>query len=100
MSDVRVIIQRDSEREEHVVTTGTTAADLFPGQRTVVAARVEGELRSRGVVVLDVAYDARVRLLLAAAPEGAERLDELVAAGTGRRSLATRVGERWVDVTD
>ncbi|MEV7423046.1 MULTISPECIES: threonine--tRNA ligase [unclassified Streptomyces] len=45
MSDVRVIIQRDSEREERVVTTGTTAADLFPGERTVVAARVDGELK-------------------------------------------------------
>ncbi len=32
MSDVRVIIQRDSEREEHVVTTGTTAAELFAGR--------------------------------------------------------------------
>ncbi|MFD4033894.1 threonine--tRNA ligase [Streptomyces sp. NPDC058637] len=52
MSDVRVIIQRDSEREEHVVTTGTTAAELFPGQRTVVAARVEGELR-------DLAYELK-----------------------------------------
>lgn len=40
MSDVRVIIQRDSEREERVVTTGTTAADLFTGERTIVAARV------------------------------------------------------------
>ncbi|WP_329458754.1 threonine--tRNA ligase [Streptomyces sp. NBC_01497] len=45
MSDVRVIIQRDSEREERVVTTGTTAADLFPGERTVVAARVDGQLK-------------------------------------------------------
>ncbi|GAA2260927.1 threonine--tRNA ligase [Streptomyces ruber] len=50
MSDVRVIIQRDSEREERVVTTGTTAADLFPGERTVVAARVGGELK-------DLAYE-------------------------------------------
>ncbi|MCF3962979.1 threonine--tRNA ligase [Streptomyces fuscigenes] len=45
MSDVRVIIQRDSEREERVVTTGTTAADLFPGERAVVAARVDGQLK-------------------------------------------------------
>ncbi|MFD4990331.1 threonine--tRNA ligase [Streptomyces sp. NPDC058374] len=45
MSDVRVIIQRDSEREERVVTTGTTAADLFAGERTVIAARVDGELK-------------------------------------------------------
>ncbi|MBP0461262.1 threonine--tRNA ligase [Streptomyces montanisoli] len=50
MSDVRVIIQRDSEREERVVTTGTTAADLFTGERTVVAARVDGQLK-------DLAYE-------------------------------------------
>ncbi|MGI5351150.1 threonine--tRNA ligase [Streptomyces sp. CA-250714] len=45
MSDVRVTIQRDSEREERVVTTGTTAAALFEGERSVVAARVGGELK-------------------------------------------------------
>lgn len=53
MSDVRVTIQRDSEREERVVTTGTTAADLFPpGERTIVAARVGGELK-------DLAYELK-----------------------------------------
>ncbi|MGP8303096.1 threonine--tRNA ligase [Streptomyces inhibens] len=50
MSDVRVTVQRDSEREERVVTTGTTAADLFQGERSVVAARVAGELK-------DLAYE-------------------------------------------
>ena len=45
MSDVRVIIQRDSEREERTVTTGTTAADLFAGERSIIAARVAGELK-------------------------------------------------------
>ncbi|WP_055557576.1 threonine--tRNA ligase [Streptomyces sp. NBRC 110028] len=50
MSDVRVIIQRDSEREERVVTTGTTAADLFAGDRSIVAARVGGQLK-------DLAYE-------------------------------------------
>lgn len=50
MSDVRVIIQRDSEREERVVTAGTTAAELFAGERSIVAARVSGELR-------DLAYE-------------------------------------------
>ncbi|WP_199549820.1 threonine--tRNA ligase [Streptomyces sp. N35] len=50
MSDVRVIIQRDSEREERVVTTGTTAAELFAGERTIVAARIAGELK-------DLAYE-------------------------------------------
>ncbi|RLL65825.1 threonine--tRNA ligase [Streptomyces sp. Z26] len=53
MADVRVIIQRDSEREERVVTTGTTAADLFPGDRTVVAARVAGQLRDLAYEVAD-----------------------------------------------
>ncbi|MEW2249788.1 threonine--tRNA ligase [Streptomyces sp. NPDC058733] len=52
MSDVRVIIQRDSEREERVVTTGTTAADLFAGERSIVAARVGGELK-------DLAYEVK-----------------------------------------
>ncbi|MDG9718221.1 threonine--tRNA ligase [Streptomyces sp. DH24] len=52
MSDVRVIIQRDSEREERVVTTGTTAADLFAGERSIIAARVAGELK-------DLAYELR-----------------------------------------
>ncbi|MET8681333.1 threonine--tRNA ligase [Streptomyces sp. NPDC004647] len=50
MSDVRVIIQRDSEREERVVTTGTTAAELFDGDRSIVAARVAGQLK-------DLAYE-------------------------------------------
>lgn len=53
MSDVRVTIQRDSEREERVVTTGTTAAELFPGERTVVAARIAGELKDLAYVVAD-----------------------------------------------
>lgn len=52
VSDVRVIIQRDSERDERVVTTGTTAADLFAGERTIVAARVGGELK-------DLAYEVK-----------------------------------------
>ncbi|KOG89360.1 threonine--tRNA ligase [Streptomyces varsoviensis] len=54
MSDVRVIIKRDSaEPEERVVTTGTTAAALFEGERTVVAARVAGELRDLTYALAD-----------------------------------------------
>ncbi|GDY46906.1 threonine--tRNA ligase [Streptomyces antimycoticus] len=45
VSDVRVIIQRDSEREERVVATGTTTADLFSGDRSIVAVRVGGQLK-------------------------------------------------------
>nr|WSX52801.1 threonine--tRNA ligase [Streptomyces sp. NBC_00974] len=52
MSDVRVFIQRDSERDERVVATGTTAAELFAGERTIVAARIEGELK-------DLSYEVR-----------------------------------------
>jgi uncharacterized YigZ family protein len=63
------------------------------------AGRVEGELRARGIRVLDVAYDARVRLLLAATPEEVGRLGEVVAAATAGEGLLERVGERWVDVS-
>jgi threonyl-tRNA synthetase len=45
VSEVHVIIIRQPEREERVVTTGTTAAELFAGERPVVAARVGGELK-------------------------------------------------------
>ncbi|MDT0268933.1 threonine--tRNA ligase [Streptomyces sp. DSM 44915] len=45
MADVRVTVLRDSEREERVVATGTTAGALFEGERSVVAARIGGELR-------------------------------------------------------
>lgn len=61
------------------------------------AGRVEGELRSRGVVVLDVAYDARVRLLLAAAPDEVGRVGAAVAAATGGQGVLETVGERWTD---
>ena len=54
MSDVRVIIKRDSEeQEERLVTTGTTAAELFDGDRTVVAARVGGQLKDLAYEVSD-----------------------------------------------
>lgn len=62
------------------------------------AGRVEGDLRARGVTVLDVSYDARVRLLLAAAPSEVDRLREAVAAATGGAGALVPVGERWVDV--
>ncbi|WP_034091207.1 threonine--tRNA ligase [Streptacidiphilus albus] len=53
MSDVRVIISREPDREERVVTTGTTAAELFPGERAVIAARVGGELKDLAHVLAD-----------------------------------------------
>ncbi|MFF8774790.1 threonine--tRNA ligase [Kitasatospora sp. NPDC015120] len=45
MTDVRVIINREPDREERVVTTGTTAAELFADDRSIIAARVGGRLK-------------------------------------------------------
>ncbi|WP_327292058.1 threonine--tRNA ligase [Streptomyces sp. NBC_01198] len=54
MPDLRVIIRRDSaEPEERTVTTGTTAAELFEGERSVIAARVGGELKDLAHAVAD-----------------------------------------------
>lgn len=61
------------------------------------AGRVEGELRARGVTVLEVSYDARVRLLLAAAPDQVDAVTHLVGSATSGGSLPVLVGERWVD---
>ncbi|SEM57545.1 threonine--tRNA ligase [Streptacidiphilus jiangxiensis] len=53
MSDVRVVISREPDREDRVVTTGTTAAELFQGERAVIAAKVAGELKDLTYVVQD-----------------------------------------------
>jgi threonyl-tRNA synthetase len=39
------VLDRQAQRSEREVTTGTTAADLFEGDRDVVVARVNGQLR-------------------------------------------------------
>ncbi|OEU88787.1 threonine--tRNA ligase [Streptomyces abyssalis] len=71
MTDVRVIIKRDSEREERVVTTGTTAAALFEGERSVVAARVAGELKD---LAYEVAEGDEVEPVELTSPEGLDIL--------------------------
>jgi threonyl-tRNA synthetase len=45
VSEISVSVVRTGERAEHEVTTGTTAGDLFDGDRSVIAARVNGELQ-------------------------------------------------------
>ena len=67
MSDVRVVISREPDREERVVTTGTTAAELFPGERAVVAARIGGELRDLAQVLAD---GDEVELVTIDSPDG------------------------------
>lgn len=60
------------------------------------AGRVEGELRARGVEVLEAAYTQDVRLLLGV--RDADALRASVAALTAGRVEPVHVGERWVDV--
>ena len=54
MSQIRVqVLDRQAQRSEREVTTGTTAGELFPGDRDVVVARVNGELRDLASVLAD-----------------------------------------------
>ncbi|MBL7497874.1 threonine--tRNA ligase [Frankia sp. CNm7] len=53
MSDLRVTVQHAEQRDERVVTTGTTAADLFAADRSVVAARVAGRQRDLAYALVD-----------------------------------------------
>ena len=54
MSEIRVqVLDRQAQRTEREVTTGTTAGELFPGDRDVVVARVNGELRDLSWVISD-----------------------------------------------
>ena len=45
MSDVQIVVRTEGRDERRTVTTGTTAADLFGGDREVVVARVNDVLR-------------------------------------------------------
>lgn len=60
------------------------------------AGRMESELRSRGVSVLDSAYGAEVVLRLGLADPSS--LDGWLAELSGGRVTATPSGQRWVDV--
>lgn len=62
------------------------------------AGRVEGELRARGVAVLDVEYADVVSLLLGVPPEGEGRVRAAVAELTGGGVTPVVVGQRWVDL--
>lgn len=53
MSDLRVTVQHAEQRDDRVVTTGTTAADLFAADRSVIAARVGGQQRDLAHVLAD-----------------------------------------------
>jgi len=60
------------------------------------AGRVEAELRSRGVEVLETGYADRATMLLAT--RGLHEARAAVAAATSGRAQAEPAGERWIDV--
>jgi threonyl-tRNA synthetase len=47
------VLDRQAQRNEREVTTGTTAGELFTGDRDVVVARVNGQLRDLAWVLAD-----------------------------------------------
>jgi threonyl-tRNA synthetase len=54
VSQIRVqVLDRQAQRSEREVTTETTAGDLFTGDRDVVVARVNGQLRDLASVLAD-----------------------------------------------
>ncbi|QIX27801.1 YigZ family protein [Nocardioides sp. JQ2195] len=64
------------------------------------AGRLESELRSRGVSVLDVAYGAAgATMLLGVRSSSAAALAPLVAELTGGSGVVSVVGQRWVDLS-
>ena len=72
----------------------TTVGSVDPSSSHTDAGRIESELRTRGVEVLDVEYAATVRLLLGSTDPTV--VEAHVAALTGGTGTVERVGERWV----
>jgi uncharacterized YigZ family protein len=64
------------------------------------AARIESELRARGVTVLGASYAAQVELRLGVTPEDEAGLEGLVAGLTGGAAGTAVIGERWADSLD
>jgi threonyl-tRNA synthetase len=68
VSEITVqVLDRNSQRTERAVTTGTTAGDIFAQLKDVVVARVNGQLRDLATVL---SADDEVEPVLADSPEG------------------------------
>ena len=68
MSQIKIqVLDRQAQRSEREVTTGTTAGDLFAGDRDVVVARVNGQLRDLAWALAD---GDEVEPVTADSPEG------------------------------
>lgn len=61
------------------------------------AGRIDNELRSRGVHVLDATYDAKVTLRLGVPADEQDALAPLVAELTAGTGALREAGSRWVD---
>ncbi|MEU4453228.1 YigZ family protein [Nocardioides sp. NPDC023903] len=61
------------------------------------AGRLETDLRSSGVAVLDTSYGAAVTLRIGAPPEDEKRLESLLAELTAGASSLVPGADRWVD---
>jgi threonyl-tRNA synthetase len=51
--DIRVVVVREGQRDERVVTTGTKAWELFRDEPDVIAARLDGQLRDLSAELAD-----------------------------------------------
>ena len=59
VSEMSITVVRDGNREQQVTDETTTGLDLFGDDRTVVAARVNGELRDLHLQLPDGASSSR-----------------------------------------
>jgi uncharacterized YigZ family protein len=80
---------------------GTLRRELVREYRIEVpydaAGRLETDLRSSGVIVLDTVYEAAVTLRIGAPPEDEKRLESLLAELTAGASSLVPGKDRWVD---
>lgn len=61
------------------------------------AGRIEAELRTHGIDVVDVAYGAQARYTFALIPGSREEFDALLAAATQGSAAAREAGTMWVE---
>lgn len=61
------------------------------------AGRIEAELRTHGIDVVDVAYGAQARYTFAFIPGSREEFDALLAAATQGSAAAREAGTMWVE---
>ena len=61
------------------------------------AGRIEAELRTHGIDVVDVAYGAQARYTFALIPGSSEEFDALLAAATQGSAAAREAGTMWVE---